>query len=218
MRHLLYPAAVVLPLLPLLAPTTAAAEPSAWRPDGMVGAIQVERRDVAGSSYDELRLTTTSPLGLNELCAAVYPRPWTGKLEGRFKKKELLRETDNERWTYEQIAVPIASDRDYVMHVVLEQDAPTGRCEVSFATEDQGVRAPPPGFVRVAGVRGHWSLVPASGGGKVLIRYQVWSDPGGGVPAFLARGGQKDSAVDFMKVILARATALPPSAGPAAAH
>ncbi len=37
------------------------------------------------------------------------------------------------------------------------------------------------------------------------VQYRVFSEPGGGVPAFLSRGSQRSTAIDFMKIILARA-------------
>ena len=45
-------------------------------------------------------------------------------------------------------------------------------------------------------------------GGKVPVSYVVYSEPGGGVPASMARGGQRDAAVDVLKMILARALGL----------
>ncbi len=180
-----------------------------WRPDGVSDGVQVERRDVPGSSFDELRLSTFSSLDLGRVCGAIYPAKLPGKLERRFKKQELLRETQAERWTYEQISVPIVSDRDYVMHVKLEQGASSGHCSVSFETEDDPARPPVRGFVRIPIVRGHWDAFPV-GGGKVSVQYRVFSEPGGGVPAFLTRSSQRSAAVDFMKVILARASASAP--------
>lgn len=196
----------VAPLLAFaLAASTAGAE-SSWHSDGRVDGIWVERRDVPGSSFDEIRVTTLSELPLGALCDAIYPKEFDGRLEGRFKKRELLRETDSERWTYEQISVAVVSDRDYVMHVRLDQPAAKGRCEISFETDNRGARPPAPGFVRIPVIRGHWSLAPMDDG-KVRVSYSVFSNPGGGVPAFLARGGQKRAAVDFLKTILARADA-----------
>ena len=86
---------------------------------------------VSGSHFDELRLTVVSPTSLERLCGAIYPQAFDGKLERGFKKRELLRQTDNERWTYEQISVPVVSDRDYVIHAKLEAgrvDAATAPC------------------------------------------------------------------------------------------
>ena len=95
---------------------TALADPSAaWRPDGALDGVRVDRRDVPGSSFDELRLSVVSSLSVERLCDAIYPAKLPAKPERRFKTQVLLRETPSERWTYEQISVPIVSDRDYVM-------------------------------------------------------------------------------------------------------
>ncbi len=159
---------------------------------------------MSGSPFEEIRVTVVSAASLEQLCAAIYPKVFDGKPEGRFKRREVLRETATERWTYEQISVPVVSDRDYVMHVTLEQPAASGRCEVSFETVSDPLRPPRAGLVRIPDIRGSWTLTPA--GGTVKVSYQVFSDPGGGVPAFLARGSQRSAAVEFLHTILGRAS------------
>jgi hypothetical protein len=182
---------------------------AAWRSDGMSQGVQVEHRDVAGSHFDELRLSTVSSLSVESLCNAIYPKTLPSKPERRFRKLELLKQTDNERWTYEQISVPVVSDRDYVMHAKLDQAASTGHCAVTFETEQDASRPPAAGFVRIPVIRGHWDVFPIADG-KVSVQYEIFSEPGGGVPAFLSRGSQRSAAIDFMKIILARATAPAP--------
>jgi len=186
------------------------ADSTTWRSDGASDGVRVDRRDVPGSSFDELRLSIVSSLGLQSLCDAIYPTKLPARLDRRFKKQELLRETRTERWTYEQISVPVVSDRDYVMHVKLEQGAASGHCAVSFQTEQDPARPPVPGFVRIPVIRGHWDAFPIADG-NVSVQYRIFSEPGGGVPAFLTRGSQRSAAVDFMKIILARATLAPRS-------
>jgi hypothetical protein len=194
-------------LLPLLfLASTAEADAPQWRPDGSTDGVQVERRDVPGSSFDELRLSFVSPLSLERLCGAIYPRVFNNAPEARFKKRELLKQTETERWTYEQISVPVVSDRDYVMHVKLNVPASTGSCDVTFETVEDASRPPVRGFVRIPVIRGHWNLVPATDG-RVIVRYEIFSEPGGAVPAFLARSRQRSAAIDFMKIILSRASA-----------
>ena len=61
-----------------------------------------------------------------------------------------------------------------------------------------------PGFVRIPASAVTGTSFPI-GDGQLSIQYEIFSEPGGGVPAFLARGGQKSAAIDFMKIILARA-------------
>lgn len=180
----------------------------AWRQDGVLDGVLIERRSAPGSRFDELRLSTVSSLSLQRLCDAIYPVKLSSTPERRFKKQVLLRETESERWTYEQISVPVVSDRDYVMHVKLEQPAASGHCSVSFETEDDPARPAVPGFVRIPIIRGHWDVFPIADG-RLSVQYRIFSDPGGGLPAFLVRGGQRSAAVDFMKIILSRANVPP---------
>jgi hypothetical protein len=182
----------------------AAAADAPWHPDGTCDGLGVEKRDVGGSSFNEFRVTTSSALDLQSVCDAIYAKGLDGRSNVRFKRREVLRQTDTERWVYEQIAVPWVSDRDYVMHTKLEQSPSSGRCEVSFATENDPARPPVHGFVRIPVIRGRWSVAPRADG-RLAISYQVFSDPGGGIPAFLASGGQRSAAVDFVKNVLARA-------------
>jgi hypothetical protein len=184
---------------------TVAAADARWKPDGTSDGMGIEKRDVNGSSFDEFRITTTSTLPLGALCDAIYAKGLDGRSNVRFKRREVIRQTDTERWVYEQIAVPWVSDRDYVMHTrLVQQPAPDGRCEVSFQTEDDPGHPPVHGFVRIPVIRGRWSVAPMADG-RLSVSYQVFSDPGGGIPAFMASGGQRGAAIDFVKNVLARA-------------
>ncbi len=200
--------ALVLPLLLLsallFAAATAPQAPPPWRYDRTVDGVRVETRDVTGSPFAEIRVSGASSASLERVCDAIYGKGLGNKLDGRFKRRDVLRETDTERWTYEQISVPIVSDRDYVMHVKLDQPPANGRCRVSFETTTDPGHPPVRGFVRIPAIRGSWSVTQL--GGAVQISYEIFSDPGGGIPAFLARGGQRSAAVEFFKAIVGRAT------------
>lgn len=193
-------------LLCLLLPAAALADAPAWRDRGKVDGIQVETRDIPGSHFEEIRLTTQSKEPLARLCEVIFGKGAAEKGEGNFKKREVLRETPTERWTYEQIALPVVSDRDYVVHVKLDRPAESGQCEISFQTEDDPSRPVRKDFVRLKAVRGHWLLTPVETG-AVKIVYRIFSDPGGTVPPFLVWGGQRNAAIDFLKTILKRAQA-----------
>lgn len=188
--------AVAVSPLPLAAETP-------WVQDRKVDALSVEYREVQGSAFHEYRITTQSALPLARLCEAVWGK--NAKVTGDFKKRVVIRETDTERWTYEQVRVPVVQDRDCLMHVTLVAPAETGRCEVKFETVTDSRYPPDPSFVRVPAVRGYWVLEPVQSG-HVTVTYVVYSEPGGAVPALFARGGQRDAAVGFMKTILARAS------------
>jgi hypothetical protein len=190
-------------VLLLLSPLTAWAD-APWHTEKVEDGIKVEFREVKGSSFDELRLSTDSSTRLDALCDAIWAKDVGSKTEGNFKKRVVIREDEHERWTYEQIHAPLVSDRDYVMKVTLVQPASTGRCEVAFEASKDPAYPPTEDHVRLTTIRGNWVLTPRENG-KVRITYQLYSDPGGSVPAFLAKGGQRSAAVDFFKTILSRA-------------
>jgi hypothetical protein len=178
--------------------------PSAWTLDRIADGMRVDLRAVPGSDFQEVRVTTQSPLPLRALCDAVWGK--NAKVSGDFLKRVIISETDSDRWTYEQVKVPFVTNRDMVMHVKLDDAVDQGRCEVDFQTGEHKDWPAAKNFVRLRAVRGHWTLKQQHDG-TTAITYLIYSDPGGAVPAFLARGGQRDAAVSFMKTILARAQA-----------
>lgn len=152
-----------------------------WREDRTVDGMKIELRQVAGSRFEEVRVSATSASSLASLCDAVWAKGLSGKKpEGQFKKRVVIRETADERWTYEQVRVPVVADRDYVIYVKRVSDAPSGRCEVSFETQSDSRYPPVADHVRIPAIRGRWMLTP-NAAGKVDISYVVYSDPGGSV-------------------------------------
>ncbi len=190
------------PFLALLLILVAPPEPAPWHERETVDGFQVQDREVPGIAYKELRISTVSHQELASLCDAVLAEGNDGS-EGRFKKREVLRETTNERWVYEQVSVPILRDRDYVTHLRLEQPRSPDHCEISFRVENDSERPPVPGIVRVPYSQGRWTLFQA--GGAVNLSYEVVSDPGEHLAPALVRGGQQDAAVQAVKAVLARA-------------
>lgn len=195
--------ALVLALLPAIAN----AEP-AWQSRGTVDGFPLEVREVPGTDLEEVRVRATIAEKLDRLCDAIFAKNLGSKLDGRFKKRVVLLETETERWTYEQIGVPFSADRDYVMHVVREHAAPTGRCDVTFESADDPAHPPVPGIVRMKKVRGRWAVEPAPDG-RMNVTYEVFSNPGGNIPSFLIKFGQPGAVVEFMKKILDRAKSMP---------
>jgi hypothetical protein len=175
-----------------------------WRTQQNVDGMNVEVRSVTGSGFEEVRVTTKSTAPIDKLCQAVWGDGNMKVKEPGFKLRRVIHETDDERLTYEQVNVPIVSDRDYTIHARRLREPSTGLCQVFFETQNDKGPPPQPGFVRIPKIYGSWTIEPLDEGGA-LVSYLVFSDPGGGVPAFLARGKQRKSVVSFMKLILQRA-------------
>ncbi len=149
-----------------------------------------------------MRATTRASVAPTRLCEAVWGKD-ASTLEAGFRKRQTLRETETDRLTYEQIATPIVADRDYTLHVRREP-TPEGGCRITFQTRNDEGPPPQPGFVRIPIIRGTWLIRPVT---ETLaeVAYTVYSEPGGSIPAFLARGPARERVVEWLKVILSRA-------------
>jgi hypothetical protein len=182
-----------------LASTLFAAD-ATWHVRAKEDGILVETRSVSGSPFEELRLSVERREEPSQVCAAVWNEP--GALERGFKRRDVLFETETERWSYEQISAPIVRDRDYTLHLLREPHGDRG-CLIRFETTSEKGPPPQPGFVRVPVIRGQWDVSERAEGGTRVI-YTLYSEPGGSIPAFLCRGQQRGSAVAWLRLILNR--------------
>lgn len=172
-----------------------AGEPS-WTKDSEVDGISIERREVAGSPFPELRLVqVTNKATLAQLCDEAWGDGRYDPTEPDLKARKVLEEDAGVRITWEEIAPAVVSPRDYLLHQTVER-TPT-RCVMRYqATTD--ARAPAKaGFVRITKLWGSWTFDLEAGG--VRVTYLSFSDPGGSIPAFLVKGPQRSAAVTWMK-------------------
>ncbi len=91
---------------------------------------------------------------------------------------------------YERLNVPFVANRDYTVQV--ENGTATGPngetiYRDSWQTDNEAGPAPRHGVVRVRVNEGSWLLEPAGPGGQTTqATYQIYTDSGGMLPAFLA--------------------------------
>jgi hypothetical protein len=114
-------------------------------------------------------------------------------------------EDDDEHVTYEQVTVPLVTDRDYVVRLRKHVDAGAQRYEIQFnSTNDAG---PPPDrqHVRVQRIQGSWLVVPSLDGKGSIIRYDVLTEPGGAIPAWITNRAQKEAVAALVHAVLKRA-------------
>ena len=186
---LLRPLASALPLALLLG-TPARADGGWTRVDEDKGVL-LERREVAGSSWHELRASARSPLPAAQVFAAVISnRQDDPKVKKTVKRYDVLREDASGRTVYEQVRAPLVSDRDYTVRIDWRGEG--GHYLVTFRLVNEAGPPPQPGFVRMPEVRGHWKIDADPAGGS-RVEYVVFSDPGGNIAAWIARGAQQGS-------------------------
>ena len=177
---------------------------TAARPDERGDAMRVETRDVEGTSQREARVTAHAAAAPAAILGVLWRHEEHPRVLPRVSHVQVLRDDGNERLIYQQIAVPIGSDRDVVLRVRRTIDAATGVIDVRSATVvDEG---PPEtsGFVRVRTSAGHWHLVPAAGGGTD-VTYTLRTDGGGGLAGWVAGRAQREAVTDLVRAVFDRA-------------
>lgn len=168
--------------------------------DGMV----VERRLHDGSAFYEVRATAHSPLPP----AAIFETIWKQREHPQFvpylKRLDLLAESADERLAYEQVAVPLARDRDYTIRLLRRVDPETQRYEITFVTANEAGPPPDKGHVRVTEIRGRWLIEPGRDGKGSRVRYEVLSQPGGAIPTWVVNRVQGEAAAKLVRAMLQR--------------
>jgi hypothetical protein len=179
-----------------------AAEPS-WRVVETAGNLVLESRDVPGSRCAELRVKSQSKASVERLCAEAFG---DGKLDaddGDLKARAILKESQNERTTYDQISPPLVAKRDYAV-TATRKHFEDGSCTMSFVAANEMAPALPAGWIRITTLKGAWKFTPTPSG-NTQIEYVIHTDPGGSVPTFLIEGARKKAAIRWMKMTIAKA-------------
>ena len=120
------------------------------------------------------------------------------------KRLDLLSEAGDERLAYEQVAIPLARDRDYTVRLQKRVDADAQRYEIAFATANDAGPPPDKHHIRVPSIRGRWLIEPGPDGKGSTVRYEVFSDPGGALPAWLLNRVQGDAVAKLVRAMLQR--------------
>ena len=103
------------------------------------------------------------------------------------EKQQVFARTDKDVTFWAVGDFPFVSRRDWIVKSKLEKNLPGGVYRAAWDPVE--IRdAPPPadGVVRLEIVTGSWTMEPIDGGKRTLATYQVLTDPGGRIPAFIA--------------------------------
>lgn len=196
-------AALLLAASGLLAATSAFAVD--WEKTSEKDGTLVERRAVPGSRISAIRVTARSPLAP----AAVFETIWKQQEYLKFlpflKQSNILSDTGDERVAYEQLALPFVRDRDYTVRLRKRVDPAAHRYEMLIESADDAGPPPDGSYVRVTNIRGSWAVEPGPDGKGSLVRYELQSDPGGMIPAWLVDRTQRRAAADLVRAMLKRA-------------
>jgi hypothetical protein len=157
-----------------------------WEPVYADEHLRVHRRDYAGSELDEIKGVVRVKATLNAVMAllkdAQFNREWVYRSGGA----KILQDVGYaQAYVYGVVDAPYPmSDRDTVVRFDYHQDQATREIRVAITNFPEFIPENA-GLVRVPGIGGYWHLKPEKDG-WVEVTYQVYGDPGGWIPVWLA--------------------------------
>ena len=148
--------------------------------------LHVLKRDYEGSSLDEIKGVVRVRSSLNAVMALLKDAPFNQHWVYRSGGASILQESGYaQAYVYGVVDAPLPmSDRDTVVRFDYEQDPVTREITVTITNQPDFI-APKADFIRVPAMGGHWGLKPEADG-WVEVTYQIYGDPGGWIPVWLA--------------------------------
>ncbi len=174
-----------------------------WESQGQSQGLQVATHPVEGSSYDAIRVIGISPadplMQIEEMWGVSTKENQANK--SSIGEHKVLAETATHREYYQTVVAPLISERDYV--IAFDKKPVGAGYEIRFATVDDPRYPPSKDKVRMS-VVGVASVEPRAEGGCTLT-YELHNDLKGSLPPWVAKGAQRDAAVEWVKVMVTRA-------------
>jgi hypothetical protein len=166
---------------------------------GVWDGVTVSARAVPGSDYRELRFVALARGTLESLCQRAYGDKDRTPAEPYLVSREVMSEAPDERVTYERIAPPLVSRRDYVLRRWRQRSSP-GSCRVDFVSVDGAPERE--GWVRLKRLAGSF-LLEQQPDGRVRIEHRIHMDPGGLLTPILVEPTRQELGLNFMRGLLA---------------
>ncbi len=162
------------------------AQASEWEPVYADENVSVQRRDYAGSELDEIKGVVRVKATLNAVMAllkdAQFNREWVYRSGGA----SILQDAGYaQAYVYGVVDAPFPmSDRDTVVRFDYQQDTVTKEITITITNFPDFIAAKAE-LIRVPRIGGYWKLKPEADG-WVEVTYQVYGDPGGWIPVWIA--------------------------------
>lgn len=173
-----------------------------WTNRGTQDGISIETRTLPNSKYESVRVSKQTRVPPEVQYDAIWG---TAGIEGIAVRKavsvhEVLLDEKQQRMYYQVVSAPLISDRDYVMRLERKKDGEL--YEMKFFTVDDARKPVTSEKIRIQ-VHGLVTIEPDGSGGSIMT-YEVHCDLAGALPAWIARGPQRDSSVEWMKEMIGR--------------
>lgn len=179
-------------------PASAAAED--WRSVLNRDGVQVFARSVPGSPVWELRAAATFAVPAEQLLALLVDTPAYPKNMPPTEAVRLLRRDGGVSFVHMVINPPFISRRDSCIRTWTTR-LPSGQLLSQWRPAPELCPPPRSGVVRMPENSGRWLLTPLPGGRGTQVEYEIHSDPGGKVPAWMVNRGTARSLPELFRTI-----------------
>lgn len=173
----------------LLAATSLAAH-AEWQVLKTERGVQLQGRSVAGERMSELRVEVPTKATPQQLGAYLLGRYLDEPGKG-IERKFVSRSATHAEWT-DQIKARVLSLRCATTRMDIMSAPSSPVTSIRFELADRWPPGKPQDFVPLR-TRGVWELVTAASGST--LRYKVFTDLGGSMPAFMVRGALETDAL-----------------------
>ena len=173
---------------------SARADEAKWERVSDKDGIVVQRRSVDGSKLKEFRGRGLIQAPIGRVLAVIRDADRRAEWMPACGDSHLVEEDLAARTqiAYHRTKAPWpVSDRDSVNRAVMLVEPDKHRVYMPFEAITLPKIAPVKGVVRMPSMRGHWILIPVDGGRATDAEYQVFADPGGSLPDWLANLASK---------------------------
>jgi uncharacterized protein YndB with AHSA1/START domain len=178
------------------------AEP-AWEPVKETGTVRVFAREVAGARVREVKAEIVIAAPPPRVLAVLEDVEHYVEFMPYMTEARVLRRFEGGHIEYQHIDPPFVDERDYAMEMRITTQ-PDGTILRRWTEANDEAPPPAAGRVRVPVNRGAWTLAPLAGG-RTALTYQVFSDPGGSLPAWLVNKANDTSIPDLLVAVGKRA-------------
>jgi hypothetical protein len=174
------------------------AQASPWRLVKDEAGIQVYLQSIPGSSFQAFRGVTRMRVEMPRLLALQNDVSAACTWIHACSEQALLKHEGNLSWVYSRFYAPWpVQSRDSILQVSTARDASGQVIRTVHGVADYLPLQP--GFVRVSKVEGFWRFTPRED--EIEVVYQVHSEPGGSVPAWLANSFVVDAPFNTLRAL-----------------
>jgi hypothetical protein len=161
--------------------------------------IKTYSKSVPGSKINAVKVESVFTASLSQLVSALLDVASYDKWIYNSKSTRLLKQVSpSEVYYYSEVIFPWpTANRDFVSHVTVSQDIPSKTVRIE-AINVAGWEPPKHGIVRIDRSEAKWIITPLAND-KVRIEYELQTDPGGDLPAWLINPFASKGLVETFK-------------------